>query len=165
MSFLGLREAAAAILQGLFKMNWMVWFWSKIRDWWEGQGTFLFWPYISDKAKPARESSPASSAVKRGLMSETHQVSSVCLNCCLNLLEDFLAFWWFFSPENSCHLVPTKWKNKDEFFLSLEFWYVCAWGWRGLRSDNSMSSIYLLFTVTCGHFVNKWLGFFSTFIH
>lgn len=34
-SFPGLGEAAAAILQQLFEVNWMVWFWSEIREWGE----------------------------------------------------------------------------------------------------------------------------------
>lgn len=80
-------------------------------------------------------------------------------------------FWLFggFFPWKPMPFCPHQVANRYWIFsfpgILVLFRCVCAWGWRGLCSDNSMSSIYLLFTVICGHFVTKWLGCFSTFIH
>lgn len=47
--------------------------------------------------------------------------TSVCLNCCLNLLG--VLFGCLFFLENPCHFVPTKWQDAVGFGLfSLAFW-------------------------------------------
>lgn len=68
--------------------------------------------------------------------------------------------------------LPTWLPAVVGFYLSLAFWFFFPGGRREgvecvLRSDSSISSIYLPFFPCCvgSLFVNKQLGFFCTFIH
>lgn len=88
--------------------------------------------------------------------------TSVCPNCCLNLLGLFF-FFFFAGFSLKAHVILSQPSGKLMLVLVFFFfspWYfgvlfhcVSAWGWRGLNSDNSISSIYLLFTVPCGYSV------------
>lgn len=85
---------------------------------------------------------------------------STCPSCCVNLLG--------FSPETGAGAIflPTSLLALVGFFLSLAFWvFVPVWGEGGvggcLRSDSSISNIYLPFFLCCvGTLsINSW-GFF-----
>lgn len=155
-------------------MNWVVWFWSEIRED-DRRGRSRLGPagkvrgrsvaasrLGKSRAGERKHTKPICSICceEGGLISEIHQVH-VCLPKLL-LESPGVFFVWFFSLKAHAIFYPPCGKPLLGFFSPgiLGFcsgMHVCG----GVRSDRSTFSVYLPFPVPRGHSVNKRLGFLS----